>query len=259
MRNRRVPDGNQYNVSISYIGDLEHAPPDDVVLVEQHQDYVGACYALSRFEDADASLKVWVRSKNHFAWLRDFIEQIGCPSNFKEMTARLVLAEQWNVRAPDWLTDADVLEQSLLEIEVDYQKEQTSFTNRLLIHLLGPAFQSDMLKTTDLVDVIKALVSDDAKVALKQYPVLYRCLETKCKKWAEGSNEIWVKDISNRLYENAGEIWQWLSLLACLHGYPGKLLDFVLAPEQVIFVRKVPAEAVYDLPLEPTAREQILI
>ena len=245
-------------VSVSYIGDLAHTPPDDVLLVERDEDYARACQELSPGGSSGAGLKVWVRSKNHFAWLRDFIEQIGCPSNFKEMTARLLLAEQWNVRVPDWLTDADVLEQNLLEIEVDPQKEQTSFTNRLLIHLLGPAFQSDMLNTTDLVDVIKALVSDDAKAAFKQYPVLYRCLETKCEKWAQSSSETWVKDISKRLYENAGEIWQWLSLWACLYGYPEKLLEYVLAPEQVLFVRKVPAEAVYDLPLEPTAREQIL-
>jgi hypothetical protein len=258
MRNWSVIVGNEYHTSISYIGNLAHTPPDDVLLVESDGDYVRACQELSPGGSLSAGLKVWVRSKNHFAWLRDFIEQIGCPSSFKEMTARLVLAEHWNVRVPDWLTDADVLEQNLLEIEVDSQKEQTSFTNRLLIHLLGPAFQSDMLNTTDLVDVIKALVSDDAKAAFKQYPVLYRCLETKCEKWAQSSNEAWVKDISTRLCENAGEIWQWLSLWACLHGYPEKLLEYVLAPEQVLLVRKVPPNALNDLPLESTAREQIL-
>ena len=174
------------------------------------------------------------------------------------MTARLVLAGQWNARVPDWLTDAVVLEQGLLEIEVDSQKEQTDFTSRLLIHLLGPVFQSDVLNTTDLVDVIKALVSDDAKAAFKQYPVLHRCLETKCDKWAESNSGTWVKDICISLHENAGEVWQLLSLWACLNGYPEKLLEYVLAPEQVLFVRKVPTEAVYNLSIEPTAREQIL-
>ena len=245
-------------VSVSYIGDLAHTPPDDVLLVERDEDYVRACQELSPGGPSGAGLNVWVRSRNYFAWLRDFIEQIDCSANFKEKTARLVLAEQWNVRVPDWLTNAAVLEQNLLEIEIGSQKEQTSFTNRLLIHLLGPTFQSDMLNTADLVDVIKALVSDDAKAAFKQYPVLLRCLETKCEEWAEGSNETWVKGISSRLYENAGEIWQCLSLWACLHSYPEKLLEYVLAPEQILFVRKVPAKAVYDLPLEPMAREQIL-
>jgi hypothetical protein len=257
MKSWSVTVEDKKQVSVNYIGELAHTPPDDVLLVERDEDYVRACQELSPGASSGAGLKVWVRSKNHFAWLRDFIKQIGCPASFKEMTARLALAEQWNVRVPDWLTDADVLEQNLLEIHVDSRK-QTNFENRLLTHLLGAAFQPDVLNSAHLIDVIKALVSDDAKAAFKQYPVLYRSLETKCKKWAEGSNETWVKGISNQLYENAGEIWQWLSLWACLHGYPEKLLEYVLAPEQVLFVRKIPAEAVYDLPLEPTAREQIL-
>jgi hypothetical protein len=245
-------------ISVSYIGDLAHTPPDDVLLVERDEDYVRACRELSPGGSSGSSLKLWVRTKNHFAWLRDFIEQIDCPSSFKEMTAHLVLAEQWNVRVPGWLTDTDILEQSLLELEIDSQKEQTSFTNRLLIHLLGPAFQSDMLNATDLVDLIKALVNDEAKAAFKQYPVLNHCLETKCKEWAAGNSETWVKGISKRLHEDAGAVWQWLSFWACLHGYPEKLLEYVLSPEQVLFVREVPPEAVYDLPLEPTAKEQIL-
>jgi len=245
-------------VSVSYIGDLTYAPPKNVLLVESDEDYLRTCQKLSSGGSPNASLEVWVRSKNHFAWLRDFIEQIGYHSNFKEKTPRVVLAEQWNVQVPDWLVDADILQQNLLEIEVDAQKKQTSFTNRLLIQLLGPAFKSDILDTKDIVDVIKTLVSDDAKAAFRQYPILYRCLEKKCAKWADGSNEEWVKDISNRIYENSDAVWQWLSLWTYLHGYPDKLLEYVLAPEQVLFVRKVPIEAVYGLPLEPTAREQII-
>ena len=258
MRSWSVTAEDKKRISVSYIGDLAHTPSDDVLLVERDEDYVRACRKLSPAGPSRARLKVWVRSKNHFVWLRDFIEQIDCPSSFKEMTARLVLAEKWNVGLPDWLTDADVLDQELLNIEIDTQKEQTSFTDCALVHLLGSVFQPDTLNTNDFVDVIKRLVSDEANTAFKQYPVLKRSLETKCKQWAQDSKEAWVKDISTRLCEDTGKIWQWLSLWAGLHGYPEKLLEYVLAPEQVLFVRKVPAEAVYDLPLEPTAREQIL-
>ena len=254
---------NQFSIHnsafiIDYVGDLAYTPFDENLLVESDEDYVRACRKLSPAGPSSAGLKVWVRSKNHFAWLRDFVEQIGCSATFREMTARLILAEKWNVRVPDSLTDADVLDQGLLNIEVDTQKEQMSFTNCLLVHFLGPVFQSDTLNTNDFVDVIKLLVSDEAKAIFEQYPVLQRSLEIKCKQWAQGGKEAWVKDISARLCENSNEIWQWLSLWAGLHGYPEKLLEYVLAPEQVLFVRKVPAEAVYDLPLEPTAREQIV-
>ena len=245
-------------VSISFVGDLSHSPPDDVLLVESDEDYVQACQLLSQAVTTHTGLQLWVRPKTLYQWLQNFTEQIACRASFEEKTARLVLAEQWNVRLPDWLTDAEVLDQDLLELEVDSQKKLTSFTNRLLTHLLVPAFQSDVFSGAHLVDVIKALVSDDARAAFKQYPVLHRCLEAKCGQWAESSSETWVRDICARLPENAEEVWQWLSLWACLHGYPEKVLEYVLAPEQVLFVRKIPAGAVHDLPLEPTAREQIL-
>ncbi|TET34869.1 MAG: hypothetical protein E3J72_12090 [Planctomycetota bacterium] len=249
--------GNENQVSISYIGNLAHTPPDDVLLVENDGDYVRACHTLSHREKSDIGLKVWVRSKNHFAWLRDFTEQIDCSSKFEEKTPRLVLAEQWNVQIPEWLTDTDVLDFNLLDIPVDSQK-QTDFENRLLIHLLGAAFQPDMLISAHLVDVIKALVSDEAKAAFKKYPVLRRCFETKCEQWAKRSSETWVKDICRQLPENSNEVWQWLSLWVGLHGYPEKLLEYVLAPEQVLLIRKVPPDVINDLPLESTAKEQML-
>lgn len=249
---------NVKQISISYIGDLAHTPPEDVLLVERDEDYVRACRELSATESFKSGLKLWVRSKNHFAWLRNFTEQIGCPALFSEKTPRLVLAEKWNVALPDWLTDAEVIEQGLLNLDIEPQEEQTSFSNLLLVHLLGPSFERDVLDANDLADVIKTLVSTDAKIAFKQYPALHRSLKSICETWAQGSKEAWVKNLCFRLFENTGEIWQWLSLWACLHGYPEKLLEYVLAPEQVLFVRDIPVASVCDLPLEPTAREQIL-
>ena len=98
-------------VSISFVGDLSHSPPDDVLLVESDKDYVRACQLLSQAVTTHTGLNLWVRPKTLYQWLRDFTEQIACRASFEEKTARLVLAEQWNVRLPDWLTDAEVLDQ----------------------------------------------------------------------------------------------------------------------------------------------------
>lgn len=180
---------NAKQISVSYIGGLAHTLPEDVLLVERDEDYVRACRELSATDASTSGLKVWVRSKNHFAWLRDFTGQIGCLSFFSEKTPRLVLAEKWNVTLPDWLTDAEVLDQGLLNLDVKPQAGQTSFSNRLLKHFLGSAFEEDAFNANDLVDVIKVLVSADAKAAFKQYPVLYRSLESKCETWAQRSKE----------------------------------------------------------------------
>ena len=188
----------RHKASISYIGDLAYTPPDSVFLVENDTDYVRACKELSHFEETDACRQVWVRSRNHFTWLRDFTEQIGCPSQFEEKTARLVLGEQWNVSLPDWLTDIDVLEQSLLEIDVDSQ-QRALFQTRFLTRFLGDTFQTDIFSASDIVPAIKGLVSSDAAEAFEKYPVLQRCLENLCNHWRERSSEIWLKEICKRL------------------------------------------------------------
>lgn len=248
---------NDYQASVVFIGDLAHIPLKDVSLVESDEDYVQICEKFRRCNETDIHLKVWVRRRHHFTWLKDFTEQIGCLTSFEEKTPRLLLADEWNVQIPDWLTDNDVLDYNLLELHVDSQ-EQTSFENRLLARLLGNVFQSRMLDRTHLVDVINGLVSDEAKSAFNDYPLLKHCFEAKCEQWAERSTETWVKEICRWLPENSNEVWQWLSLWAVLYGYPEKLLEYVLTPEQVLLVRKVPPDALSDLPLEPVAREQAL-
>jgi len=250
------PD-NINTVLVSYVGDLAHSPPSDVFLVERDEDYVLACHKLSQFAKSNTSLKMWVRSKNHFAWLSDFTEQIGCKAFFTERTALLVLDEQWNVSLPDWLTNDDVIKYGLLDMPVDSQK-QTHFEYRLLSYLLGTAFQSDVLNESNLVDVIVALTGDDANAAFKKYPLLRRCLEVKCKQWTENSSNSWVTTTCSQLSQGATKVWQWLSLWSVLHGYPEQVLEFVLTPEQVLYVRKIPPAVISNLPLEPTAKDQLL-
>ena len=195
----------KYKASVSYVGDLAHTPSDDILMVENDADYVRTCQKLSRYWELHGCQRVWVRSKNHFTWLRDFTGQIGCSSRFEEKTARLVLGEQWNVSLPDWLTDADVLEQGLLEIDVDSQ-QRAHFETRFLTRFLGGNFQSDIFRASDIVPAIKALVSSDAKEAFEKYPLLQRCLENRCNQWAERSSETWLKEVCKRLPENSGEI-----------------------------------------------------
>ena len=257
MKSRGMTEENKGTVWISNIGNLTHTPPDNVILVEQDADYVQACYRISQQERSGTPLKVWVRSKTHESWLRDFTEQIGCASRFDEKTPRLVLADQWNVALPGWLTDEDVIHHRLLDIRVDTQKPMR-FETRFLTHFLGSAFESDALTPGNLASVIKSLVSEDAKKSFQTNPLLNPCLKAKCEQWAERSGDIWINEICGRLTEDFFQVWQWLSLWSALQGYPEKLLEYVLTPDQILFARKVPPEAVTDLPLEPGVWEQAL-
>ena len=242
---------------ISYIGDLTYSVPDDVLLVEQDRDYVFACNALSNAAHSGASLQIWVRSKNHFTWLKDFAEQIGDFCAFDEKTPRIVLAEYWNVTVPEWLSDSEVIDHKLLEFDVE-NKNQTSFTNRLLATFLGSVFQSNELNSDNLSEVIKALVKDEAQKMCNRLPLLSRALSEKCAAWSKSSQVPWVKEICDYLPVKPGDVWRWLSYWSILSSYPEKLLEYVLSPKQVQIVRKIPSETVHALNIEPLARSEIL-
>ncbi len=244
---------------VNYIGDLEYIPDSNSLLVEHDGQYVLACSRLAEFlrSDSRSIPIIWVRSKNHFEWLKSFVEQTKCPAKFSSKTATTLLADKWNVKLPDWLNDDLVIESGLLSLNVAKGKASDLVT-RLLAHFFGDRFQPGRLGISEVSPVIQALVDPEAEKKFNAYPILRKCLQSKCFSWAENSHEEWVKKICKILHLKPKQIWQWLSLWSGLHAYPRKLLEYVLTPEQILLVTEVPPEAVLDLPLEPAARDQLL-
>jgi hypothetical protein len=230
---------------------------EGVLLVVNDTDYVHACRRLSEQSGAKESVRVWVRNRNHFLWLKDFLEQIKLECLFEEKTVRHILADRWNVTVPDWLDDQVILEQHLLELDVATQPRDT-FVNRLLVHFLSETFRGEVLGTDNLSGVITALVASIADGAFKDYPILHTCLESKCKEWAAGSSEKWAKGACDRIPEDFDDLWSALSCWSILHGYPGKLVDYALTAKNAAWVRLVPPGCIAEIPLQSNAREQLL-
>jgi hypothetical protein len=255
MTEEKMTEPGDNGVFVSYVGDLIASIPDDVVGVESNRDYVRACVELARPPGAGRALRIWARSRTHYAWLRDYADQIGSPARFAEETARTVLADRWNVEIPDWLTDEDVVGAGLLAWEVG-GSTRAGFVDRFLVHVLGDPFGAATLDAANLAVVIAALVSERARAALRDSPLVSRCLQAKCRAWASAGGEGWAAELSGHLPERPRDVWHWLSAWAALHGYPEKVLDFVLPPPQAPLVRQIPPDALDGLPLEPTAVEQ---
>lgn len=244
-------------IFVSYIGSLVHSPPEGVLLVEDDVDYVQACHLLVQQHRTGVDLQIWVRQKAHYVWLQDFVAQIGCQAKFDEKTPLTLLAEQWNVVLPDWLQDVDVLDNALLETEVDSGK-RVSFETRYLVHFLGSAFYTNNLNPENFVAVVKSLAGAGMKDVFLKGSLLNRCLDEKCAQWSKRVDEPWIKVICTRLPEDFTFLWNCLSAWSVLYNYPEKLIEYVLAPDQVLFVRTIPPEALGGLPLESVAREQSL-
>jgi hypothetical protein len=193
-----MPPQNGCLCQVDYIGDLELTPPGGVVLVVNDKDYVHACRSLSKHFGAKEALKIWVRNRNHFLWLKDFLEQIDLECLFQEKTVRQILSDRWNVTVPDWLNDRTILEQRLLDFEVATQPHDT-FVNRLLAHFFGDTFRGEALSAGSLLEVTTALAAATADTAFEEYPLLRISLEAKCKEWAVNSSEKWVKSVCDRI------------------------------------------------------------
>jgi len=244
-------------IVITYIGELNFTMPDEVCLVENDVGYVSACCYITEALRQEHAARVMVRKKTYYLWLCSFADQINCTAYFEEKTASLLLADQWNVTLPEWLSDDEVIANQLLDLEVDADNE-SSFESRYLSLLIDPVFKMDKLNPSELVPLMKALVNTEVEKSFEDSFLLFRCFEEKCNQWAEKSSEPWVIELCKRLPKEYKRIWQWLSIWVVLSNYPSKLLEYLLAPDQLRFVKNVPTEVIEGLQLEPNAKEQII-
>lgn len=242
-------------IEVSHIKNYNQPSVEDSMMVESDVDYVKACHALRQNSSEMKPLKVFVRQKYHFDWIKNYTEQTGIRCTFTEKTPRLILADEWNVTIPDWLDDDTVTDQSLLELPVE-REHPARFEERMLAHFVGTTFYAEQLDSTNLSNVVMALNRPELREYFDSYPVLNRCLEERMKGWEARSKKTWVKKICIELLENAESVWKELTLWLLLAGYPAKLLEYVMPAERILLVKTIPLDTLDDLPLHPLSREQ---
>jgi hypothetical protein len=244
---------------ISFVGNLSSSNSNDVNLIENDGDYVRACEEISQVHLSDMhKIQYWVRSRSHFAWLKDYTDQLGLSVHFKKMTPRLLLAEKWNVMLPDWLSDDMVLGQSLLEMQFNPLKTPQDFSSAFLGAIIHPAFNSHTFNPNDSMEMIQSLVSKQVSAKINRSSFSVKCFEEKNEQWAKLISESWKKELLGFLLRQPKDLWHWLSLGSYLSGYPSEILEYLLSPKQVQFVRKVPAEVLRTIQYEPAAKDQVI-
>ncbi len=245
------------NIVVSYVGDLPESASQGIVVVNNDPEYIAACRLIDQAIQNNGAVEVWARSRNHFSWIRSFIGQTGAHAEFVEKTASSILSERWNVSVPDWISDADILAQHLLELNVSADA-RLSFETQLLTHFLGTPFAAAAMDAQNVAAVVMVLMEDSSEAAFEEYSVLRICLEKKCGQWKDASQETWVKKICETLPDASTTVWQWLSAWSLLRNYPDELLERILSLDHVSFVRSIPEEAVNDITLATDTREEAL-
>ena len=126
-------------IEVSHIGNYDGNVPEGTVLVQSDADYVKTCRLSAERALLKAPLKIWVRLKSHFFWLRNFTEQAGIDCAFSEKTPRTILAEKWNVTLPDWLDDEMVTSRTC-RIWTSHQNIQRALKTLCSVFFLDPFF-----------------------------------------------------------------------------------------------------------------------
>ncbi len=247
---------DQKQIKIFYIGSLPIKPEKNDLLVESDETYVDLCKKLST--TFSQVLVIWVRKRNHFTWLQDYINQIDMDVSFKEQTPGLLIAEKWNVAIPEWLTDKQIIEEGLLDFKIDSPKNTVSFETRILSYLIDPVFQDIVLSENNLSELINVINEDQNIAELNKSELLTMCLEKKCEDWIKNSHPSWVNELCERLLQDKSMLWHILSLKKSLNTYPEELLEYVLSPEQFHFAQKIPFTAISEINLEGNAKQQSL-
>ena len=247
---------DQKQIKIYYIGNLPIKPDKNDLLVESDEAYVDLCKKLSTI--FDQTYVIWVRKRNHFTWLQDYINQIDMDVFFKEQTPGLLISEKWNVTIPEWLTDNKIIEEGLLDLNIKSLKNIVSFETRVLSYLIDPVFQDIVLSENNLSELINVINDDQNNVEFNKSKLLTKCLERKCEDWIKKANESWVSELCENLVQDKSMLWHILSLRKALTTYPKELLEYVLSPEQIHFVQKIPFVAISEINIEGNAKQQAL-
>lgn len=240
---------------ISYIGDYGYAFPEGVYIVEKDADYVKACHYLSMPADDGSSLKIWVKKRHLFTWLQHFCEQVQLPCDFVEKTARLILAEAWNIILPEWLTDEDIVAQKLLDLDVK-NENPCRFEEALLEHFLNSSFRGERLDQKHIAEMLPMLYREETRTLFNRYPILDRCLREQGQTWLRHTKQEWEKGFIPLVIGRAEDLWRNMSFYAILGMYPGKLLEYVLPLTQANMLRSIPLPLLTKLPLELIAVEE---
>lgn len=240
---------------ISYIGGYDSELPEGALILEEDADYVKACLLLATPDADKTSLKIWIRKRYLFTWLQQYCLQIQLPCDFVEKTARLMLAEAWNVMLPNWLQDEDIISRKLLDLDVK-NAHPCRFEDALLRHFLGQAFCGIRFAPENIPTMLPVLNREDAKALFDRYPMLDRCLHEQGEMWLLHAGQDWEKALIPLLVNREEGLWRDMSFYALLGAYPDKLLEYVLPLPKIILLRRIPITLLKELPLEGIAIEE---
>ena len=244
-------------LKVQYIGDLDLAVPEAAVEVRNDGSYVHACHTIAMAVKVGEGPELWVRTRHHFAWLKDYLTQMRVVSEFSEKTARTMLAEEWAVTIPDWVSEEDILEHGLLALETKVGTSKT-FEATLVSTVIGVDVGADLPDDREVAHLITTLSEEAYASVKKRFPILDEAIRRLAAQWHIRAGAGWLGDLCDLIPNDIETVWRLVSASSILRSYPKELLDRVLPTGQAVLARKIPNSFGEHVPLEHGAREEAL-
>lgn len=203
--------------------------PADAVTIDDVSGYVRGYICLVRALHLKSSCTLIVRNQAVWHWLKQAGNKYG-PEKicWESHSYRFALAKQWEMVIPEWVTNLDIQQAGLVEIQA-VQPGGQSFEDTVLAASFSPLFQSSDFPKKHLGELLEVRLRQWADLTSK--PLLMRIVQQKMETWkrklsAKGE-AAWVH-IVEMLEEAPETLLNNLSNYRVLRGYPDEFGNRVL-------------------------------
>ena len=221
-------------VTITIDSDRLLEVPKGAILVEKVADYPRACLAVRTALQSRRCLTLAVRQKAVATWLTAYAQVYGEETVVViRYTARDALTAKWHLPLPVGISDAEIIEASLLD-EAISAREGQSFADLVLEHFYSDLLSFRTLPVMQLGALLAKYDADKWKMASRR-PLVLRTLKERLNQWYDRAQSDSVRTLITALRDDPSGLRRDLCAFKVLKNYPLEVGKKVLAGKLEVF------------------------
>ncbi len=209
--------------------DVNHLLNDQkaAVVVEKVSDYPYAYLALKEAIHGGSAVSIHVRNRPAASWLAQCAASYGDTYiTLRTYTPRDALKERWQVAIPPDVSDQDILQSGLLDVQI-VPKEGPDFWDILLEHFYDDGFTYKVFPAGELSTLLNSFHRTQWQAAA-QRPLAIRAQRDKLTQWMHTADSDAIRIIIRRLMRDPASLRRDLITYKVLRNYPQSLGEKVL-------------------------------
>jgi len=198
---------------------LEETEDPNTTMIHDISDYVKGYKLIIDCLKSKKAIKIVVKNPTVFAWLQKLTAKYGeATLEFKEVMPSTLLAEKWGFSIPNDVTEEEIIELNLLNLQVQRETGLT-FTDFILSKFISPMMRSETTPLEDLPKITVSICKDEVQANLRRN-LVQREFERKIESWLRRAKSEQEREVIELLWQNPKGLEKALSIYAVLENYP---------------------------------------